>query len=232
MEQRKRKRKKSRKRRLKQKRIRAYLARTVFVLIILAFSAFLIFGLTKLFGLVRSLGDRRLSSGIGEEKLLVLHRNGSLSETSRENFDSAAYDSDGVEELARKEIDAYNAYTGKEDSVKLTGLSFKNGEALITMEYAGAMEYAEFNRKNFLFGDAREILEELYGTDVQFVSVKDSGVYTPEELNKVKGRAVVLDDTAIVSVPGRIRFASPNVDVVKAKQARVREGDRISVIIY
>ena len=127
--------------RQKIRRIQAYIARTVFLLILLAAVMLIFFGGRKLIRSVSSVFSGPVVSG----NSIRISKSGIIKETVNEDFDSSTYSETELREMIDQSITDYNSDSDKKDSVKLSKLTIKNGKAVLVMEYADAETYSEFN---------------------------------------------------------------------------------------
>ncbi len=214
--------------RQKLRRIKAYTARAVFALILLVVVGLVVFGSSRLIGAIAGLGKKQVAEG----NEIEIHSNGSVTEITIDSFDTAEYDADGLQQMAEDEISTYNSGKGEEKAVKLSGLNFKNGYVTMTIDYASAQDYADFNSKEFSITNLSEDKSVLDTVSSKISTVDGGSSLTEEDKEKLKGHAVVLNDDTTVVTPKKIRYISKNVTPVRSKQATVKSGENPVIIIY
>ena len=219
-------------RRRRSRRIKAYAARIVILILFVAALIAAVFLCIKLFGFVK---DMLPSSGeneaVSEEddssvhNVISLNKDGSLTETSVEDFDTSEYDPAALEEMVNSTIEEYNSSAG--DRIELKSLDIKDGMARAVIFYRSAEDYAAYNEKVFKTGKAEEL-------DITGFTLADdkNAVLTHEAMEKVKGNYVMLNDDTTISLPKNIQYVSRNVTKTGKKTAEVRKAGIDSVIIY
>lgn len=214
--------------RQKMRRIKAYAARTVFALVLLAVFGFVIFSGIKIIGAFSGLGKSKAIEG----NELEIHSDGSLTEITVDSFDTVEYDADGLKKMAEDEITSYNSEKGAENAVKLTGLNFKNGYVTMTIDYASAEDYSDFNSKDLKFAELPDGASALSDISSKISTIDGGKVLTDEDISGLKGHAVIVNDDTTVVTPKKIRYISKNVTPVRSKQATVKSGEKPAAIIY
>ena len=134
----------NRKRKSKRKKIRrmqAYLARTIFALVLLAVVLLVFFGAKNLVKTVRSAISGPEISG----NSIKISKSGVISETVYEDFDTDSYSEDELKEMVNDSISEFNSEAENPNSVKLSKLTVKKDTAVLVMEYASAEVYSDFN---------------------------------------------------------------------------------------
>ncbi len=215
-------------RKKKIRRTKVLASRFILLLAIVAIIGLLIFGAIKAF---KSIGGM-LSKEDNEEKaedassnVISLESDGSLTETSVEEFDTSEYDAEALEKMVNDTIAEYNG--GKDEKISLKSLEVKGGKARAVIEYKSAEDYAAYNGMVFKMGDVSDL-------DITGVTLADDSntVLTHEMVSKVKGKYVMLNGDTAVSVPKKILYVSRNVTKTGKKTAKVRKAGIDSVIIY
>jgi len=215
-------------RRQKSRRLKAYIARFIAFLVAVAALILIIFGIIKLFSFLGGLfGDKNSSADEDDtvNNVIVIEKNGSLTETSVEDFDTSEYDG---EELRKMIDDTISEYNGSGDEkISLKTLDIKDGKARAVINYRSAEDYASYNGKTFVIGDAKDL-------DITGITLADDNntVLTRDAMEKVKGKYVLLNDDTRISLPGNILYVSRNVTKNGKKTADVKKAGIDSVIIY
>ena len=200
----------SRRGKRKRRRIKAYLARFLFVLIILLMLGAAGIGIYKLTGYI-SLSAKEVSA-----TTLYVHKNGSVEETIVEDFDETAYSTEKLQKMIDDETSAYG------NGVKAGKLKFANGKAILKMKYSSCSDCAKFNDETFYAGKIDTLTEE--GVNFSTDALSAGGRY-----------AVVLNTSVDVAVPSKILYASGNVtvDPENEKKATVSaDNGEMAYIVY
>ena len=186
----------------------------------------LIFGAVKLFSFLGSLirGDKKESEESSTSNVISIESDGSLTETSVEDFDTKEYDEEALRQMADDTIAQYN---GKEERIILKTLDIQSGKARAVIWYKSAEDYAAYNEKVFETGDVKDL-------DITGVTLADdnNAVLTHDQVSKLKGKYVLLNDDTTVAVPKKILYVSRNVTKTGKKSADVKKAGIDSVIIY
>ncbi len=217
--------------RQKARRAKAYAARILAVILALAALVAVVFLCIKLFtviGDVLPFGNEdaeAVEEDSNAHNAIVLNKDGSLTETCVEDFDTAEYDSDALNEMINSTISDYNGKDG--DKITLKSLDIKDGIARAVIWYSSADDYASYNEKVFKTGKVSEL-------DITGVTLADDKnmVLTKDALKKVKGHYVMLNDDTVIALPKDIQYVSRNVTKTGKKTAEVKKAGIDSVIIY
>ncbi|MCR4590296.1 MAG: hypothetical protein K5668_05695 [Lachnospiraceae bacterium] len=222
---------KSRNRRRNKRRFKAYFARTAVLILGLAAVCAVIFLCVKLFGVIKDalpFGDD--STAVEEDisnahNIISLNKDGSLTETSVEDFDTSEYDPEALTEMVNSTIAEYNSSAG--ESIELKTLDIKDGIARAVIYYKTPEDYAAYNEKVLQIGDASEL-------DITGITLADdeNTVLTKDDMDKVKGNYVMLNDDTVITLPKTIQYVSRNVTKTGKKTAEVKKAGINSVIIY
>ncbi len=217
-----------RSRKKRKRRTKAYFARILALIVILAALLLLIFGAFKAIKVAIgffSSGDDSEEAVNSSSNIISVDSDGSLTETSVEDFDTDVYDPDELQKMIDETIGEYN---GKgEERIVLKSLDIKGGKARAVIWYKAAEDYAAYNEKVMETGDVSDL-------DITGVTLADdkNTVLTHDAVEKVKGRYILLNDDTTVAVPKKILYISRNVTKTGKKQADVKKAGIDSVIIY
>ena len=219
--------------RQKARRRKAYIARLVMLILAIAAVAGVVFLAVKFFG---SLKDKLPELPSAEEKaeetedssssyIITINKDGSLTETSVEDFDTKEYDAEALKKMINDTISDYNG--SGEEKISLKSLEIKDGIARAVINYASDKDYAAYNEKTFVIGDVSDL-------DITGVTLADdkNTVLTKDAMPKVKGSYVLLNDDITVVVPKEIQYVSRNVKKTGKKTAEVKKAGIDSVIIF
>ncbi len=215
-------------RRQRNRRFKAYVARFLVLLAAVAALILIIFGIIKLFSFLGGLFDKDKTAADDDNtvhNVIVIDKKGSLTETSVEDFDTSEYDAEALEKMINDTISEYNG--SGEEKITLKTLDIRDGKARAVISYASAEDYASYNGKTFIIGDVKDL-------DITGVTLADdkNTVLTHDDMEKVKGKYVQLNDDTRISVPDKIQYVSRNVEKTGKKTADVKKAGIDSVIIY
>lgn len=155
-----------------------------------------------------------------EPAAISIKKDGSITEIIQDSLDADYYDSSELENMITSGVKEYNSQNG-EDSIVVKDFAAENGKVNLTMEYASAKDYAQFNNTEFYYGSMINAQLEGYLFDVPFKKVTNGVVQGAE----VSGSEVIksMDKTVLilrapleVQVPGGVLFTSTNADVLAA----------------
>ncbi len=210
------------------RRTRAIIIRIVLLLAVIAVICLVIFGSVKAVKFLGGLLPAKEEAENTEDSssnIITLEADGSIVETSVEDFDTSEYDRDELEKMVSETIESYNS--GEDEKISLKSLDVKGGKARAVIEYKSAEDYAEYNGMVFQMGDAADL-------DITGVTLADDNneVLTHDMVSKIKGKYVLLNADTTVSVPKKILYVSRNVTKTGKKSADVRKAGIDSVIIY
>ena len=219
--------------RQKARRRKAYIARLSIMILAIAAVVGVVFLAVKLFGTIK---DKIPELPAGEEKaeeaedssssyIIAINKDGSLTETSVEDFDTKEYDAEALKKMINDTISDYNG--SGEEKISLKSLEIKDGIARAVINYASDKDYAAYNEKTFVIGDVSDL-------DITGVTLADdkNTVLTKDAMPKVKGSYVLLNDDITVVVPKEIQYVSRNVKKTGKKTAEVKKAGIDSVIIF
>lgn len=153
-----------------------------------------------------------------EPAAISIKKDGSISEIIQDTLDAAYYDASELENMITSEVEEYNSKNG-ENSIEVQNFTAENGAVNLTMQYASAQDYSQFNNTEFYYGSMINAQLEGYLFDVSFKKVTN-GVVQGEE---VSGSEVIksMDKTVLilrapmeVQVPGKVLYTSSNAEVL------------------
>lgn len=176
--------------------------------------------------------DEKDPSSIKDE--LELFSDMSLVATSSEDFSGVAYDESGLEADVKKVIEDYNRISG--ENITLRSLKVSGSSAKTVIRYATPADYRSFNGTVFFAGDAGEMRKSRIAPDRELISTEEGqGNIQAPGLDEIESQdlfLVALDGPARIKIPGKIRYASANVDVISPDSALCHGGDGLSYIVY
>lgn len=155
-----------------------------------------------------------------------LGKNGTVQSNIQESFEESYYDKDELQQMILTQAATYNRNAGS-GSIAVEKVEVKDGVAVVQMTYAGARDYASFNKTVFFAGNAKEADQEGYELNVVL-----SGVKNPQE---TVGKADILameDETLLITdvsdtikLSGKALYVSDNVTVSSDAKTVCRSSD-------
>lgn len=149
-----------------------------------------------------------------QETALQMKKDGTVTETVIDALDQSYYSSQELESMINSSVSEYNQTKGSE-AITIDSLSIENNQVNLTMTYASAEDYAEYNNVRFYNGSMLGAEMDGYLFYNQFKQVEDGTVVAQdlsnEEAIKHKEFQVLVTDTShAVRVPGDIAYVSAN----------------------
>jgi hypothetical protein len=153
-----------------------------------------------------------------ESAAISIDKDGVITEIIQETLDASYYDADELQNMVNSEVADYNAKNG-EASVTVKEFAAEDGKVNLTMEYASAADYAEFNNTEFFYGSMISAQLEGYLFDVSYKKVDDgvvqgSTVSGSEVIKHMDDQVLILRAPVEVHLPGEVTFTSTNADVL------------------
>lgn len=149
---------------------------------------------------------------------ISIDEDGVITEIIQEKLDAAYYDAAELQNMVNSEVGDYNAENGA-DSVKVGEFETAEGSVSLTMEYASAEDYAQFNNVEFYYGSMINAQLEGYLFDVSYKKVRDgvvegSAVSGSEVIKNLADQVLIVRAPLEVHVPGNVLYTSTNADVL------------------
>lgn len=165
-----------------------------------------------------------------EKSTVYVQKKGKIVSTDVEEFDSAVYSEAELKTYIEETIDSYNDANGS-GKVKLQNLTVEDGKATLTIEYASADDYTNFNGIQLFTGTIAEALAAGYTFDGDFACITD-GQATESSLSEFKNqdgyKVCIIKANTNLTVPGDVKYASvDNVSLVDKKTVSIGAGNNI-----
>jgi hypothetical protein len=156
-----------------------------------------------------------LLSGCGDtyeatESTVFVEKDGAILSTDIESFDPSTYDESGLQTYVEEAVSAYTDEHGAE-SVKLKELSFADGKATLSLEYASVKDYSEFNGIDMFTGSVAEALAAGYTFDGEYYEFQDGKQSLCDAsafLNTDGYKVVIIKANTNVHVNGKVKYTS------------------------
>lgn len=157
-----------------------------------------------------------------EETSLKFEKDGTVVNTIVEDFDETLYNADDLKGMVLSEVAAFNTSAGA-DSISVDKIATDDGKVTLSMTYAGAGEYAEFNNTILFSGTVSEAYEAGLNFDISLTSTqKDGGKIGKEDILQMgDSRMIILEEPVIVITSSPILYTSDNVEVLSGKRVKV-----------
>jgi hypothetical protein len=164
-------------------------------------------------GLLTGCGDTYEAT----ESTVFVQKNGTILSTDIESFDPGSYDESGLRSYVEEAISDYTEEHGS-GTVKLKDLSFANGVATLSIEYASVSDYSEFNGIEMFSGSIAEALAAGYSFDGEYYDFSDGNQSLCDAsafLDTDGYKVVIIKANTDVHVNGKVKYTSvQNVSLV------------------
>ena len=148
------------------------------------------------------------------ETALQMKKDGTVTETVIDQLDQNYYSSQELESMINSSVSEYNQSKGG-DVITIDSLSIENNQVNLTMTYASAQDYAEYNNVRFYNGSMLGAEMDGYLFYNQFRQV-EKGTVTADDLSNEEAlrhkeyQVLVTDTSHAVRVPGDVVYVSVN----------------------
>ena len=155
-----------------------------------------------------------------EAAAISIDEDGSITEFIHETLDEAYYNAAELQNMITSSVAEYTRTHG-EESVAVKEYLAEEGKVSLTMEYATAEDYAEFNNTEFYYGSMINAQLAGYLFDVSYKRVNDgvvqgSPVSGSEVIREMDKQVLILRGPMEVHVPGNVLYTSTNAEVLSA----------------
>ena len=159
-----------------------------------------------------------------KETALDMKKNGTVSETVIDQLDQSYYNADELKSMVESSVSEYNQVHGA-DAIRIDSLMIEGGQVKLTMTYASAEDYADYNNVRFYNGSMLGAEIDGYLFYNQFRQVDDGqvtadGLSNEEALKHKEYQVLVTDMSHIVRVPGDVVYVSANASPMSAREVR------------
>lgn len=164
---------------------------------------------------------------------VTIEKNGKVTETLVDVFDRDYYNLPELEEMAKEEIQMYNATVGDHKVTYLSGSEGDDRTVQMKLEYSDPDCYAEFNDTSFFYGTVTEAYKAGCGLDLELHDAKDESqqIGLDDLLGMGNRHMLWMEQDSNVVLPSDIIYVSQNVTSVDGKQADVNYDGNPVVII-
>ncbi len=219
--------KRRRRRKKKGRKLRAIIARTVFLAVILAILSAMVFGLVSL---VSFIGSKLPGASLKNYPYVISIRgDGRLRDRVYESFDRESYSEEDFSEMVDESVSAYNEEAG-EEAVLVKSLKFSKGMVSLEVEYASVDDYNAFNMKELAIGDT-DSLSERVTVDLRSVEGQLIPSGSPQ-LHTLGEKVAIINDDAVIQTPSDIKAFSGGVELKEGRIAAVSADEAASVLVW
>lgn len=148
------------------------------------------------------------------ETALQVREDGTMTEVVIDQLEQSYYNASELESMINSSVSEYNKSHGA-DSVKIDELLLENNQVKLTLTYASAKDYADYNNVRFYNGSmlGAEMDGFLFYNQFKQVekgTVVQDNISNEEPLKHKEYQVLVTDTSHIVQVPGDVVFVSVN----------------------
>lgn len=155
-----------------------------------------------------------------ESTTICIDEDGTVTHKIVEPFEKDYYNVDALSSMVEEEIREYNEEKGSE-AVKLISAEEITDEnenvrkALVTITYASAEDYQEFNGKLLFYGTVAQAIDAGYDVNVSLKSIKDETKQIGREEIEAMGSSymVIYEEDAQISLTKQILYTNPECEV-------------------
>ena len=167
-------------------------------------------------------GKREQTENYAGSNTAEVKKDGVITNTIEDSFDSEYYDEALLEEFALREAAEYNHENG-EGAISIKKLEVKKEKVMLTMEYRTAEDFADFNGYPFFWGTVEEAFDDGYDfaevelLEAGFAPKKGDAQEVPsireEELKQMGSRKIIIvdvpdDERLTLETSGKILYIS------------------------
>lgn len=154
-----------------------------------------------------------------KEAGLVIAKDGTVTCVLRDSFEKDFYDLKDLEDMIRLEVSTYNQTKGGQ-SIELESLELIDRDCVAVMKYGSYEDYALFSEVPLFVGTVKEAAAVGIDLNVTLTEAGKSNTIGREELEALTDYyLVVWYGDMPVSVPGKIRYCSEDLQVLNSRKA-------------
>lgn len=162
-----------------------------------------------------------------KETTVKIGQDGTITNTIIENFDSSLYNAEDLQSMMLSEVSLFNSTTGGK-SITIDKVEASEGQIEVTMTYAAASVYGEFNERTFFYGSRKEFYDSGINSEGIMFHTKDGDDYGMESLLEKEDTWILVleksktEGSIKVETPLKILYVSDNVEFLSGKSARIQ----------
>lgn len=160
-----------------------------------------------------------------DETTAVVTKDGTIKTAVIDTLDESYYSAEELEKNVQDAVTAYNQTAGA-DNIKIDKFDIEESIVKLFVDYTSAQDYKEFNNVDFYIGDITDAYNNAgYRFESTFQEV-DNGEVSRSDVAKEEIFAgtnhplVIFHEEMEVEVPGKILFASSNLEITGKKTAK------------
>lgn len=157
---------------------------------------------------------------------ICIDEDGTVTHKIVEPFDKEYYDADALSSMIQEEIDEYNKEKGAQavtlvSTEEVTDEESGERKAFVTMTYASAEDYQDFNGKLLFYGTVTEATEAGYDVNVSLKSAKDNTELIGKEEIEAMGNShiVIYEENVQISLAKKILYTNPECEIINKYMA-------------
>lgn len=154
-----------------------------------------------------------------KEAGLAIAKDGTVTCVLRDSFEKDFYDLKDLEDMIRFEVSTYNQTKGGQ-SIELESLELIDRDCIAVMKYGSYEDYTLFSEVPLFVGTVKEAAEAGIDLNVTLTEAGKSNTIGREELEALTDYyLVVWYGDMPVSVPGKIRYCSEELQILNFRKA-------------
>ena len=154
-----------------------------------------------------------------KEAGLAIAKDGTVTCVLRDSFEKDFYDLKDLEDMIRFEVSTYNQTKGGQ-SIELESLELIDRDCIAVMKYGSYEDYTLFSEVPLFVGTVKEAAEAGIDLNVTLTEAGKSNTIGREELEALTDYyLVVWYEDMPVSVPGKIRYCSEELQILNFRKA-------------
>lgn len=161
-----------------------------------------------------------------DESAVLIGKEGDITAAVIDTLDESYYNSEELKENVEASVASYNSSAGGEN-IEIDKFEIEEGNVKLFMKYASYTDYKEFNNVDFYVGDITDAYNNGgYRFETTFQEVENGEVIRmdierEEIFAGVNHSMMIFYENMEVEVPGKILYASSNVEVTGKKSAKM-----------
>lgn len=166
------------------------------------------------------------SAAQAESTTICIDEDGTVTHKIIEPFGKEYYNVEALSSMIQKEIEEYNEEKGTQAVSIVSAEEFADEEtgerkAFVTMTYASAADYQDFNGKLLFYGTVAEAVEAGYDINVNLKNVKDdTKLIGKEEIEAMSSsHMVIYEEDVQISLAKQILYVNPECEVISKYMA-------------
>ncbi len=165
---------------------------------------------------------------------LKVEKNGTVISTIVEDFGKEYYSAEGLETMISEEINAFNGDNPEAVSLKEVMIpQDSEGLIMVTMQFASAENYADFNDTELFYGTLIQAKEAGYTLPQKLLSASDlSKTIGQEEITAAEKKYVLIfAENTMVQLPKKAVYISEGINVIDQKTIDVEQAEGLHYVI-